>query len=136
MWLTMILGSAVLVWSASAQQKEIKKIPVTPTRADSAVEMFKTYCASCHGMDGKGTGPAAQALKEPPADLTLLKQRNGGKFPAGRVTRVIEGADPITAHGTREMPTWGLIFHSLDPSAAVSTLRMANLTKYIESIQQ
>lgn len=132
--LTMILGLAVLVCAA---QKEVKKVPVTSTRADSAVEMFKTYCASCHGVDGKGHGPAAAALKVPPADLTMLKQKNGGKFPTSRVTRVIEGADTVIAHGSSDMPTWGPIFHSLDPgNDAVAKLRIANLAKYIESMQQ
>ena len=132
----MMTGSAVLVWSASGQQKEVKKIPVTQTRADSGVEMFKTYCASCHGVDGKGHGPAAEALKVAPSDLTLLKQKNGGKFPANRVTRVIEGDDQITAHGSTDMPTWGPIFRSLDPSnAPVTKLRISNVTRYVESIQ-
>ena len=137
MFLTMILSSAVLVWSAVAAQKEVKKVPVTSTRPDSAVDMFKTYCASCHGIDGKGHGPAADALKMPPADLTALRQKNGGKFPSGRVTRVIEGADTVTAHGSSDMPTWGPIFQSLDPTnGALTKLRIANLAKYIESMQQ
>ena len=132
-----ILGSAVLMWSAAAEQKEVKKIPVTPTRADSAVDMFKTYCASCHGVDGKGHGPAADALKVPPADLTTLKQRNGGKYPSGKITRVIEGTDVVTAHGSSDMPTWGPIFQSLDPANSnLTKLRVANLTKYIESMQK
>jgi mono/diheme cytochrome c family protein len=132
--LAMMMGVAALLWSA---EKEVKKIPVTPTRADSAVDMFKTYCASCHGVDGKGHGPAAEALKVPPADLTVLKQKNGGAFPAGRVSRVVEGADTIPAHGSSDMPTWGPIFHSLDPSnAALTKLRISNLTKYIESMQK
>ena len=136
-FLTMILSSAVLVWSAGAGQKEVKKIPVTSTRADSAVDMFKTYCASCHGVDGKGHGPAADALKIAPADLTVLKQKNAGKFPSGRVIRVVDGADVVTAHGSSDMPTWGPIFQSLDPgNAALGKLRIANLTKYIESMQQ
>jgi len=133
-WLMMVLGLTALV---AAAQKEIKKVPVTSTPADSAVAMFKTYCAPCHGVDGKGHGPASAALKVPPANLTALKQKYGGKFPTGRVTRVIEGADPITAHGSSDMPTWGPIFHSLDPSNdAVTKLRIANLAKYIESMQQ
>ena len=132
--LAMMMGLAALLWSA---EKEVKKVPVTATRADSAVDMFKTYCASCHGVDGKGHGPAAEALKIPPTDLTVLSKKNGGKFPAGRVSRVVEGADVITAHGSSDMPTWGPIFHSLDPSnAALTKLRISNLTKYIESMQK
>ena len=133
--LAMMMGLAALLWSA--EQKEVKKVPVTPTRPDSAVDMFKTYCASCHGVDGKGHGPAADALKVPPADLTVMKQKNGGKFPAAKVTRVIEGAEAIPAHGSSDMPTWGPIFHSLDPgNAALTKLRIANLTKYLESMQK
>lgn len=133
--LAMMMGLAALALAAG--QKEVKKIPVTPTRADSAVDMFKTYCASCHGVDGKGHGPAAEALKIPPADLTVLNQKNGGKFPGGKVTRIVEGADTVTAHGSSDMPTWGPIFRSLDPNnAALTKLRIANLAKYIESMQK
>lgn len=135
-----ITGLALLGagWSAAAQaQKEVKKVPVTPTRADSGVTMFKTYCASCHGMDGKGNGPAADALKMPPANLTLLKQKNGGKFPGGKVSQIIDGENEVRAHGTSDMPLWGPVFRSMDPSnLPVVKLRIANLTKYIESIQQ
>ena len=132
-----ITGLAVIGGAWSQSGKEIKKVPVTPTRADSGVEMFKQYCASCHGVDAKGHGPAAEALKMEPADLTLLKQKNGGKFPSNKVGRVISGADEITAHGSREMPLWGPIFQSLDANnQPVTKLRIVNVTKYIESIQQ
>jgi mono/diheme cytochrome c family protein len=138
-WLATIAGLAVLAggWPAGAQAgKELKKVSVTPRRADSGVEMFKAYCAACHGVDGKGHGPAAVALKMPPADLTFLKQENGGKFPATKVHLIIEGNDTIGAHGSREMPLWGPIFRSLDAeNAPLTKLRIANVTKYIESLQ-
>jgi len=122
---------------AKAQSKEVKKVPVSSTPADSGVAMFKAYCATCHGLDAKGTGPAAQALKTPPADLTLLKQKNGGKFPSAKVINILEGADQISAHGSTEMPLWGPVFHSLTPgNDAVVKLRIANVTKYIESLQK
>ena len=116
--------------------KEMKKVPVTSTRADSGVEMFKAYCATCHGVDGKGGGPAAAALKVPPSDLTLLKQKSG-KFPSANVAQILEGSNGIRAHGSTEMPLWGPIFHSLSPgNDSVAKLRIANLTKYIESMQK
>jgi len=130
----MTMGFAVL---AAAQSKEIKKVPVTGTRPDSGVEMFKTYCATCHGMDAKGNGPAAAALKVAPTDLTTLTQKSGGKFPTGRVVHVIEGSDEISAHGSSEMPLWGPVFHSLSPSNdAIVKLRISNLVKYIETLQK
>jgi mono/diheme cytochrome c family protein len=48
-----------------------------------------TYCAVCHGKDGKGNSPAASAMKTSPADLTVLAQNNGGKYPAAHVAAVI-----------------------------------------------
>ena len=33
-------------------------------------KLFPTHCAVCHGAEGRGDGPAARSLPEPPADLT------------------------------------------------------------------
>lgn len=38
-----------------------------PVQAEA---LYKQYCASCHGPDGKGNGPAAAALPVKPADHT------------------------------------------------------------------
>jgi mono/diheme cytochrome c family protein len=98
--------------------------------------MFVSYCATCHGKDGKGTGPAAIALKGPPADLTILSKNNGGKFPAAHVSSVLRGGVEPTAHGSKEMPVWGPIFWQTSHGHAGEVeLRIANLTKYVESLQ-
>lgn len=34
-----------------------------------AKEIFQTVCATCHGSEGKGNGPAAAALNPHPADF-------------------------------------------------------------------
>lgn len=78
--------------------------PYTP--ADSGEKMFGAYCASCHGVNGRGNGPASSALKEKPADLTQLARRHNGVFPSEWVARVIEQG-PIAANGSSEMPVWG-----------------------------
>ena len=96
--------------------------------------MFSSYCAVCHGPEGKGNGPAASALTKKPADLTQISARNGGKFPDVRVARYIEGADEVPAHGTRDMPMWGELFKSIDRD--VTQLRVASLTDYIKSLQK
>lgn len=79
-----------------------------PVRQTSAAgkTMFNEYCASCHGMDAKGDGPAAPALKRAPPDLTILARQNGGKFPALHVSEVIRGGKATPAHGSKEMPAW------------------------------
>jgi mono/diheme cytochrome c family protein len=45
-------------------------------------DLYGSYCASCHGMDGKGGGPASAAMKVSPPDLTSINKRHKGKFPA------------------------------------------------------
>jgi mono/diheme cytochrome c family protein len=32
--------------------------------------LYETYCTSCHGMSGKGDGPAAVSLRPKPKNLT------------------------------------------------------------------
>ena len=122
-----------------AQDKPvIKHVAIKATSPDGA-EMFKEYCAVCHGMTGEGNGPAAAALKKVPGNLTRLSERNNGKFPSNHVTAVIEGRDGVDAHGTREMPIWGSLFRSLESGAnpnIQAELRIHNLTKYVESIQR
>ena len=75
--------------------------------------MFNNYCAVCHGKDGKGGGPAASALKTPPADLTTLAQKNGGKYPSAHISSVIRGQASMPSHGSQDMPVWGPLFSSI-----------------------
>src|SRR5215475_2380558 len=65
--------------------KVLKTIPIKYTEPDSGAQMFKEYCASCHGVTGKGDGPAVVFLKAPPPDLRTMAQRNKGKYPAAKV---------------------------------------------------
>jgi mono/diheme cytochrome c family protein len=98
--------------------------------------MYTTYCAVCHGTDGKGGGPAATALKVPPTDLTNLSKSNGGKFPAMKVMSAISGQSAVPAHGSREMPVWGSLFWNMSHGHEGEVQqREANLTKYVESLQ-
>jgi mono/diheme cytochrome c family protein len=99
-------------------------------------DLYRLYCATCHGRDGKGGGPAAAALKVPPPDLTVLARRQNGVFPASEVETIIRGATGTAAHGSDEMPVWGPIFRALDPSDARVKTRIANLVSHIESIQR
>jgi mono/diheme cytochrome c family protein len=96
--------------------------------------LFQTYCATCHGDSAKGDGPMAPLLKVQPADLTQITVRNG-LFPAKNIERVIAGDVDLTAHGTREMPLWGPIFSQVASDQDLGRVRIANLVKYLESIQ-
>ena len=99
-------------------------------------DLFRAYCASCHGLSGKGDGPAAPALKAKVPDLTLIAKKNGGQFPAAAVRRMIDGYDFMISHGSREMPIWGPIFHEIEEDQDWGNVRLENLVKYLISIQQ
>jgi mono/diheme cytochrome c family protein len=135
--LTLILGCGLGCGLLSAQDAapKINKVGAVPTSPASGKEMFRAYCASCHGADGKGNGPAVPALKTPPADLTTLAQRSGGRFPAMRVTSSIrDGAQ--AGHGSKDMPVWGPLLSSVSgENPGVIDQRVANLVGYIQSIQ-
>ena len=106
----------------------------TKDRLERGRKLYTQYCASCHGMDGKGSGPVKAALKVAPTDLTTLAQRNGGKFSAQDVQLHINGENDIPAHGSKEMPVWGSYFRSAS-GRGVATLNINALTKYLEAIQ-
>jgi len=132
-----VLATAMVVWAQDAAQTEIKHVPIKQTSPASGTEMYKTYCAVCHGVDGKGSGPAADALKVPPTDLTTMAARNGGKFPALKVEAMLRGESPRAAHGTKDMPIWGNLFWSLSGGhEAEVQQRISNLNRYLESIQK
>jgi mono/diheme cytochrome c family protein len=99
--------------------------------------MYLAYCASCHGKDGKGDGPAASSMKMVPADLTQLAARSGGNFPENRVSQAIKGDTPTSSHGSKDMPVWGPVFRAMGTTSdGVVQLRVRNLTQYIASLQQ
>ena len=102
----------------------------------SGGDLFRFYCASCHGRDGKGNGPVAAALTRRPPDLTTIARRNGGRFPTDQVESFVTGnREPTLAHGSAEMPVWGPIFRALDPQDRLNRIRIQNVVAFIESIQ-
>jgi mono/diheme cytochrome c family protein len=139
-----VLGAALALGTA-----EVARLSAQSTSQQTAVpplvissmygrDLFQFYCATCHGIDGTGHGPAATALRMPPPDLTDITLQNGGMFPASRIASIVSGgSDAIEpAHGSREMPVWGPIFRGLDRNDARTRVRIANIVAYIESIQR
>ena len=104
-------------------------------RSLEGVDLYKAYCASCHGKTGTGNGPMAPALKATMPDLTAIAKDNGGVFPEARIRRIIMGEGMIASHGSREMPVWGPIFHQIEEDVDRGNVRLENLVKYLESIQ-
>jgi mono/diheme cytochrome c family protein len=131
-----ICGTAIDAQTGSqAQQKTNPEKQQTLIRSVEGVDLYRAYCASCHGKDGKGHGPVAPALKATVPDLTVIAKNNGGSFPAERVRRIITGEGIIASHGSREMPVWGPIFSQVEADVDRGPMRLENLVKYLESIQ-
>ena len=103
---------------------------------DPGSQLFRSYCASCHGTTAQGNGPVAEYLQRPPPDLTQYTARNGGVFPRERVYGIIDGRD-VPTHGDREMPVWGDAFKATPggSSAAAIKARIDAIVRYLEGIQ-
>lgn len=134
-WLGLTLWVAAS-WTAIGDQRPSPRTPPLIIESMTGYDSFTFYCAPCHGASAKGDGPTAAALKVAPPDLTLLTRRAGGTFPHRQVEAFVTGtARAVPAHGSGEMPVWGPIFRSLDPSDTRVKDRIANLVAYLESIQ-
>lgn len=116
-----LLGASQSVQSAS------------PDAIEAGKKEFQQNCAVCHGMDGKGTGPLATLLEKGVPDLTLIAKWSSGTFPTNEVMDIIDGRAGRAAHGSQEMPIWGMAFRE-DESQMLAKDRILNLTLYLESI--
>ena len=72
--------------------------PGDPQSIERGQVLYATNCATCHGVGGRGDGPAAPGLNPPPADLALHVPLH----PEADTYAFIEGGFPGTA-----MPAWG-----------------------------
>jgi len=126
---------ALVCFGAAAQQKTIKRVNPVGTGALDGKSLYQEFCAVCHGKDGKGAGPAASALKQPPTDLTILAIKNNGKFPDTKVMSILKGEQSVTAHGNQDMPTWGKTFNDISGNMTVAQGRMHAVVMYLEEMQ-
>ncbi|MGB9243784.1 MAG: c-type cytochrome [Candidatus Acidiferrales bacterium] len=130
-----IWASRVAGEERAQQQQESVKEYQQLIRSVEGPDLFRAYCASCHGKDGKGDGPVAPTLKATVPDLTIITVSNDGNFPVARMKRIIMGEGMIASHGSREMPVWGPIFHQIEEDVDRGNVRVENLVIYLQSIQ-
>jgi mono/diheme cytochrome c family protein len=132
----LVLGIPLAVVSLTAQKRVEPAEGMRLIESIQGPELYRAYCAVCHGKDGKGGGPAAASLKTSPPDLTRIAARNRGAFPFVKVQRIIAGEETVpTSHGSREMPVWGPIFSVVAWDQDLGRVRIYNLAKYIEGLQ-
>ena len=134
---TLVVATGLCLAQGQTEQKPVvKETPIKMTSAASGKDMYMQYCAPCHGADAKGTGPAASAMKVPPADLTQLAKKHDGKYPANSVASELKFGNGPGAHGSADMPVWGPLFQSLDKFHDTTVQqRISNLVTYIGTLQ-
>ena len=131
-----LIYSPSLLGTAQQATPTIRSVPVKQTSPASGEQMYTSYCAPCHGVDGRGNGPAASALKNQPMDLTGLAKANHGKFPDTHIVSVLKFGSETPAHGSAQMPVWGPILGRMNQSNfQEKELRVSNLSRYLKTIQ-
>ncbi len=127
------VGCVVLAVSGTGA---VVQLPEAAGSVDEGRDLFDAYCASCHGTQGDGNGPAAASMRRRPPNITGLAQANGGVFPAERVRRIVDGRE-IESHGNREMPVWGDAFKATKGGRGEGAVRdrIASIVRYLASIQ-
>ena len=125
-----IFSLVVAIGHANTVQTEMPDV-------ESGKQTYREYCASCHGANAKGMGPAASELKTAPSDLTTLAKRHAGKFPEDYVAGVVRLGKPVEAHGSSDMPVWGPVFLVRDQfNEAAVRRRIKNLCAYLATLQE
>ena len=131
-----ILTVAVVSMAAAAApaQDEVKEDYGMVKVGES---LYRAYCTSCHGATAEGDGTLAESLRIPPANLTLLQQKNSGEFPFEQTMRRIDGREGVRGHGSADMPVWGKVFTKTDDDATEEKVqdKVAALTHYLRSLQ-
>ena len=107
--------------------------PGTARPADAGAALYRRYCASYHGVDGRGDGAAAGALTPRPTDLTRLTT----DLPT--LMAQIDGRRAVRAHGTSAMPVWGVVFEESllgEPHARRTALLQAReIAEHVQSLR-
>jgi mono/diheme cytochrome c family protein len=126
-----VLLAVALAMPAGTQARD------SGVHAVSGAHAYRTYCASCHGVDGRGEGPLAETLRFHPPDLSLLAKRNGGEYPAEKVHRIVDGRKPLPGHGGPDMPIWGDAFRNAETGYDDAQVRerIRSVVAYLRTLQ-
>lgn len=98
-------------WDAPAEAKKMKNpVKASPDVINAAKQIATTQCAPCHGVSGKGDGPAAANLPVKPADWTSKRvqaESDGELF-----WKITNGRGPMPPwKHLSEQERWGLVHY-------------------------
>jgi mono/diheme cytochrome c family protein len=140
-WLAAALGVSLacgVVAASSAAQDVAGKTASVATQSFDGQDQFGTYCASCHGRAAKGDGAVGAVLAKKPPDLTTFAARNGGRYDADLMFRIIDGRKQVAGHGGQDMPVWGDAFSRSTEGSSPEAVkeRIEAIVKWLGRIQQ
>ena len=132
------LAMAALGLAAAVRQPG-SVAPAPQEAAEHGRDLYRIYCADCHGPAGEGDGPSAARLTVRPPDLTVLVPAGAGAFPLETVRSAIDGRTALPGHERGGMPIWGLAFQ--DPGSDADQEREVRthidwLLEFLKSIQR
>ena len=129
------------VCSLAGAEAVIKQVPlkVNDIAGKNGQEMYDQLCAVCHGADGKGHGPAAQALANPVPDLTQLETGVKGKYSSAQLKHVIAGRSRTVHKDIVGMPLWEVEFQYVrtrngQPGTSYARAKVHSLAEYVEGL--
>ena len=138
-YVTVVLVANLSLWPAWTSGTQVAQPGDTVRQSTAFVgsDLFRTYCATCHGQGARGDGPLAEMLKKRPADLTVFARKNDGVFPADLVGRIIDGRQPVAGHGGKDMPVWGDAFRQASGGSDEASIkaRIDALVQHLQTIQ-
>ncbi len=130
---TRLLMACLLVFSiavAAQVQVRVQKTKwVSPTNGE---QLYKAYCASCHGADLKAD-TALRQLQSPTPNLTRIAQTSSE--PRLHVRTMISHGSKSTRHDAY-MRSWKTILEGVYRDEKLAHMAITNLTKYIAAHQQ
>jgi mono/diheme cytochrome c family protein len=125
-------------WAMRGRSAPLQESTTGQPAAFAGSDVFRSYCATCHGTGGKGDGPLAELLKKRPADLTQFARKNNGTYQAEMVGKIIDGRQPVAGHGGKDMPVWGDAFKEAGGGSdeAAIKARIDALVRHLEGLQE
>jgi mono/diheme cytochrome c family protein len=108
LWVLMACGGQENTSSTANENATLAPVPAeyagltNPFGADAAEEgakVFSTNCATCHGPQGHGDGPAGQSLDPQPRNLAELQAAAGDDFLFWRIHEGKPGTSMIAWKG-------------------------------------
>jgi mono/diheme cytochrome c family protein len=139
--LVALVSLGALAAETGATGVVINQVPLTykDIALKDGHEMYDQLCAVCHGVTGKGDGPAAPALNSPVPDLTQFGAGTGSQYHE-QLESVISGLNRTVHKDIVGMPLWFREFQYVrrdkfgHPRTTYANLKIHSLAEYVEGL--